>query len=216
MSLILGAAWARQTAPAKPATEPPAPAKSEAAPKSVLDISVKSMDGKDVQLKQYAGQVLLIVNVASQCGLTERNYTQLEPLYEKYKDKGFRILAFPCNDFGAQEPGTHEEITKFCRDKYHGTYDLFGKVAVKDNAICPLYKYLTEHPDAKIKGPVQWNFQKYLVGRDGQVLEKFDPKVNPNDEKLTQAIEKALAAPAPAAPPAAPPAATKEGDKKGA
>ncbi len=186
--------------PAKPA-KPAEPAKPAAAPasgeKSVLDFVVKDMDGKDVPLRKFEGDVLLIVNVASKCGLTEENYSQLEPMYQKYKDKGFRILAFPCNDFGGQEPGTHEQIKQFCREQYHGTYDLFAKLAVKGEQAAPLYKYLTAHPSEKIKGDVAWNFQKYLIGRDGQVIEKFDPRVKPSDEKLTKPIEKALEAPRP-------------------
>lgn len=195
LGMGMNMAVARQSAPAQPPNE--SPGQSAAGAASVLELSVRGMDGKDVPLRQFAGQVLLIVNVASRCGLTDRNYTQLEPLYEKHKDRGFRILAFPCNDFGGQEPGTHEDITRFCREKYHATYDLFAKVSVKGQAVCPLYKYLTEHPDENIRGPVQWNFQKYLVGRDGQVIAKFEPKVDPSDDRLTRAIEKALAAPVP-------------------
>lgn len=174
------------------APEPQAPTAAEKS--SVLDFSVKDIDGKDVPLSKFKGDVLLIVNVATQCGLTEANYTRLEPLYQKYKAQGFRILAFPCNDFGGQEPGTHEEIKSFCRTTHHGTYELFSKVAVKGDKVEPLYKYLTEHPDKEIAGPVQWNFQKYVVGRDGKVIAKYSPRTNPDDEKLTAAIETALKA----------------------
>lgn len=164
---------------------------------SVLDAVVKDIDGKNVPLRGFEGEVLLIVNVATKCGLTAQNYAEFEPLYQKYKDRGFRILAFPCNDFGGQEPGAPEEIKSFCRSTHHGTYDLFDKVSVKGDSACPLYKYLTTHPDEKIRGDVRWNFQKYLVARDGTVLEKFDPRTAPNDAKLGEAIEKALAAPRP-------------------
>jgi len=186
-ALAFTAAFAGSDAPDAPA----------ATPKSVLDFTVKTIDGKDVKLADYRGDVLLIVNVASQCGLTDRNYTQLEPLYKKYQDQGFRILAFPANNFNAQEPGTDAEIKKFCTKKYAVTFDLFSKVSVKGDDICPLYDYLTHHPDKDIAGPVMWNFQKYVVDRDGQVIAKFDPRTNPEDEKLTKVIEKALTAPRP-------------------
>jgi len=175
----------------KPADTQASKPASEA--KSVLDFTVKDIEGRDVALRKFEGDVLLIVNVATQCGLTEANYTQLEPLYQKYKDKGFRILAFPCNDFGGQEPGTAEEIKSFCRGTHHGTYDLFAKIEVKGASVCPLYTYLTGHPSDKVKGDVRWNFQKYLVGRDGQPIAKFEPKVNPGDTALGAEIEKALA-----------------------
>jgi len=178
---------AMQQAPKKPQ-----PAGKNAKENTVLDFTVKNIEGKDVKLAQYKGDVLLIINVASECGLTKVNYTQLEPLYNKYKDKGLRILAFPCNDFGHQEPGTSDQIKSFCRKKYHGTYDLFAKVAVKGDDASPLYKFLTGHPNKEIAGDVMWNFQKYLVGRDGKLVAKFDPRVAPKDEKLTSAIEKAL------------------------
>lgn len=167
-------------------------------PQSVLDFTVKSIDGKDVKLADYRGDVLLIVNVASQCGLTERNYSQLEPLYQKYKAQGFRVLAFPANNFNAQEPGSNEDIKKFCTNKYAVTFDLFAKISVKGEDIAPLYDFLTHHPDGEIAGDVMWNFQKYLVGRDGKVIAKFDPRTNPNDEKVTKAIEAALSAERPA------------------
>lgn len=160
----------------------------------VLDFVVKDNGGQDVKLADLAGEVLLIVNVASKCGLTKRNYEQLEPLYEKYKDKGLRILAFPANNFGGQEPGTDQEIRSFC-DVYDVTFDLFSKVSVKGDDICPLYAYLTSHPDKEIGGEVAWNFQKYLISRDGKVLAKFHPKVDPNDPKLVARIEEALKSP---------------------
>lgn len=160
--------------------------------KTVLEFTVKDIDGKELALSKFSGDVLLIVNVATRCGLTEANYTRMEPLFQKYKDQGFRILAFPCNDFLGQEPGTAEEIKSFCRVTHNGTYDLFAKIKVKGDDAAPLYQYLTGHPDEKIKGPVAWNFQKYLVGRDGEVLEKFGPRTPPDDPKLVEAVEKAL------------------------
>jgi glutathione peroxidase len=176
--------------------KPPVPKPAPEA-KSMYDFQVKTIDGEDVKLAKYRGDVCLIINVASKCGLTDRNYQQLEPLYQKYKDKGFRVLAFPANNFGAQEPGTNDEIKKFCTTKYAASFDLFSKVSVKGDDICPLYKYLTEHPDSEIAGEVVWNFQKYLVDREGNVIVKFDPRTNPDDEKLVAAVEQALAAPRP-------------------
>ena len=143
--------------------------------KTVWDFEVKDIDGKDVPLEKFEGDVLLIVNVASRCGYTKGNYSEFEGLYQKYKEKGFRILAFPCNDFGRQEPGSAEEIKTFCRTKYEGTYDLLAKVSVKGDDAAPLYKYLTTKTDEEIRGPVKWNFQKYLVGRDGKVVAKVQP-----------------------------------------
>lgn len=177
----------------------PTDAKKEA-PASVYDFTMNNIDGKPVKLSGYKGQVLLIVNVASECGLTEANYKGLAPLHAKYKDEGLRILAIPANNFGGQEPGTDAEIKSFCTGKYDAKYDLFAKVSVKGDDICPLYQYLTTHPDKKIKGEVAWNFQKYLVGRDGQVIERFNPKTKPDDDKLVEAIEDALKEKAPAKP----------------
>lgn len=174
------------------AAAPFAGADAPARPTSIYALEVESIDGKTVKLETFNNDVLLIVNVASQCGLTDRNYKKLEPLFRKYKDQGFRILAFPANDFGAQEPGTHAEIKSFCA-KYDVSFDLFAKISVKGKKMCPLYKFLTQHADPKIAGPVQWNFQKYLVGRDGKVIAKFSPKVDPDDEKLVTTIEAALA-----------------------
>ncbi|HUU85714.1 MAG TPA: glutathione peroxidase [Phycisphaerae bacterium] len=165
--------------------------------KSVHDFTVKKIDGDEVKLDSYAGDVLLIVNVASKCGLTDRNYRKLEPMYQKYREQGLRVLAFPANNFLGQEPGTNKQIKAFCTTKYAATYDLFAKVSVKGQDICPLYKFLTEDTGEGIAGQVSWNFQKYLVGRDGKVLARFGPRVDPDDEKLTESVEKALAQPKP-------------------
>ena len=178
--------------------EDPKPAETAKMPTSVYDFTVDSIDGKPVKLADYSGKVLLIVNVASKCGLTKANYQALGPLHTKYKDDGLRVLAFPANNFNQQEPGTNAEIKKFCTENYDVKYDVFAKVSVRGDDICPLYKFLTQYPDEKIKGDVQWNFQKYLIGRDGKVLAKFDPRTAPDDPKLTAAIEEALKAPQPA------------------
>lgn len=163
--------------------------------KSVYDFTVTTIDGKKVKLEQYQGDVLLIVNVASQCGLTDRNYKYLEPMYEKYKDRGFRILAFPANNFAGQEPGNNAEIKKFCTDKYNVSFDLFSKVSVMGDDQCDLYKYLTTQTDDSIRGPVKWNFQKYLVSRDGKVLHKFLPSRKSHEKELAAKVEEALKQP---------------------
>jgi len=168
-------------------------AKQEAA--SVYDFTVNSIDGKPVPLSSYKGQVLLIINVASECGLTEDQYSALEPLYQKYKDRGFRVLAFPANNFGEQEPGSNQEIKEFCTKKYGATYDLFEKVSVKGDDQCALYKFLTnEQASHGFGGEVQWNFQKYIVDAKGNVVAKFDPRTKPNDAKVVEIIERELAA----------------------
>jgi glutathione peroxidase len=162
--------------------------------KSFCDFTMKDIDGKEVKLSRYKGDVCLVVNVASRCGLTPQ-YADLEALYENYKDKGFRILAFPANNFREQEPGSNAEIKKFCTTKYNVTFDLFSKISVQGDDQAPLYAFLTDHPNKKIAGPVLWNFQKYLIARDGTVLAKFEPKTTPTDPKLVEAVESALAAP---------------------
>ncbi len=160
---------------------------------SVLDFKVKDIDGKEVDLSTYHGKVLLIVNTASQCGLTPQ-YKDLEAIYEKYKGQGFEILAFPANEFGAQEPGSNEEIKQFCSSKYKVSFPLFSKIVVKGKGIHPLYDYLTsEATNAKFAGPIAWNFAKFLVNKKGEVIARFEPREKPNAEAVTAAIEKALA-----------------------
>ena len=163
-----------------------------------LSFTVKDIDGNDVALSKYAGKVVLIVNVASKCGLTPQ-YEQLEALNDKYKEQGLAVLGFPANDFMKQEPGTNEEIKFFCTSKYDVSFDMFSKVSVKGDDKAPLYKYLTEEEaDEKLNGDIQWNFEKFLVGRDGKVAARFSPKTKPDSPEVIEAIEKALAAPAPA------------------
>ncbi len=160
---------------------------------SVLDFHVKDIDGKDVDLAKYKGKVLLIVNTASQCGLTPQ-YKELEELYEKNKDKGFEILAFPANEFGKQEPGSNEEIKEFCSTKYKVTFPLFSKIVVKGEGIDPLYEYLTsKETNPKFAGEIKWNFNKFLVNKKGEVIARFEPKVKPSTKEVTTAIEDALA-----------------------
>ncbi len=156
---------------------------------SVFDYSVKSIDGKDVALSQYKGKTLLIVNTASECGFTPQ-YKGLEELYQAYKGKGLEVLAFPTNDFGAQEPGSNEEIKKFCELKYKTTFPLFGKITVKGDKAEPLYKFLTGQKENG--GEVQWNFNKFLVAPDGKVVAHVTSKVEPMSNELRKQIDAVL------------------------
>jgi glutathione peroxidase len=159
----------------------------------LLDRTMRNIDGKPVRLAKYQGKVLLIVNTASQCGHTPQ-YEGLESLYRKYKDRGFVVLGFPSNDFGGQEPGTNSEIKAFCKTKYAVTFPMFAKIKVTGAEADPLYKYLTEPPTAgKFAGPVQWNFTKFLVGRDGKVVARFASGVKPDAPELTTTLEAELA-----------------------
>lgn len=159
---------------------------------SVLDFKVKDIDGKEVDLAKYKGEVLLIVNTASKCGYTPQ-YKGLEAAYEKYKDKGFEVLAFPANEFGSQEPGSDSEIKTFCTSQYKVTFPVFSKSVVKGDGINPVFSYLTKDTDAKFQGEIPWNFAKFLVNRKGEVIARFAPGDKPEGEKVTAAIEKALA-----------------------
>ena len=155
-------------------------------------IPLKDISGKAASLKDYSGKVLLVVNVASQCGLTPQ-YKALEATHRKYKDRGFTVLGFPCNDFGAQEPGTNQEIKEFCTSKYDVTFPMFDKLHVKGPERHPLYEELSGK-NSPFPGDVKWNFGKFLVGRDGKILKRFEPKVAPDSPEVTEAIEAALAA----------------------
>lgn len=147
--------------------------------------------GKETSLKAYEGKVVLIVNVASKCGLTPQ-YEALEALYRKHKDAGLVVIGFPCNDFGGQEPGTIEEIQTFCRLKFKVDFPLMAKISVKGDGQHPLYAALTG-PQGAFPGDVAWNFGKFLIGRDGKPLARFEPKTKPDAPEITAAIEKALA-----------------------
>jgi glutathione peroxidase len=151
----------------------------------IRSYGAKTIDGKNSNFGQYQGKVVLIVNVASQCGYT-RQYAGLESLYRKYKDRGFVVLGFPCDQFGGQEPGTEKEIKAFCESKYGVTFPLFSKIEVNGRGTHSLYRMLK-----KDGGDIWWNFTKFLVGRDGRPLQRFEPKVEPKD--LEKDIEKALA-----------------------
>ena len=158
---------------------------------NINDIIVKDMNGNDVHLSDYKGKVLLIVNVASECGFTPQ-YEGLEKIYKKYKDNGFEILAFPCNQFGGQEPGTNEEIKDFCSSKYGITFTLFDKIEVNGKNRSPLYAKLTGNTNTQ-QGDIKWNFEKFLISKDGEIVARFRSKITPESDDLTGAIEKELA-----------------------
>jgi glutathione peroxidase len=161
---------------------------------SVHDFTMTDINGESIPLSSYRGKILLIVNVASKCGNTPQ-YKDLEALYGRYRDRGFMVLGFPANNFLGQEPGSDEEIKAFCTRTYGVTFDLFSKISVKGKDQHPLYTYLTSaEANPETAGEVKWNFQKYLVGRDGKVLAKFAPGTKPLAEEVTGAIERALEA----------------------
>ncbi len=158
-----------------------------------LDFTMNSLQGKPVDLSQYQGKVLLVVNVASQCGLTPQ-YEQLQALQENYGEQGLCVLGFPCNQFGRQEPGSATEIESFCKTNYGVTFDMFEKVNVNGDEACDLYQYLTSLP-LKPKGPgkISWNFEKFLVNREGKPVARFAPRTRPDAEEVLSRIEAELA-----------------------
>jgi glutathione peroxidase len=156
----------------------------------VLNFKMKSLDAKDVELSKYQGKVVLFVNTASKCGLTPQ-YEGLQALHDKYAGKGLAIIGVPANEFGKQEPGTNKEIAEFCDSQYHVKFDMMAKSVVKGEGICPLYKFLTsKETDPKFAGEIKWNFTKFLIGRNGEVIARFEPKVKP--EEMVKAIEAEL------------------------
>ena len=159
--------------------------------KNALNFKMKNIQDKDVDLNDYKGKVVLMVNVASKCGYTPQ-YDGLQKLHTEFKDKGFSVIGFPCNNFGAQEPGTHTEILSFCKENYGVTFPMMGKIDVKGENQAPLYKYLTSHPDNG--GEIKWNFEKFLVDKKGNVIAHYRSRTAPNDAELKAAIEKALSA----------------------
>ena len=161
---------------------------------TAYDFSANDIDGKPRALSDYAGKVLLVVNVASKCGFTPQ-YTGLEQLWNTYRDRGLVVLGFPCDQFGHQEPGDENEIANFCSTIYHVTFPMFAKIDVNGSRTIPLYNWLKREQGGLLGGRIKWNFTKFLVGRDGQVIARYAPTNSP--EKLVDKIEAALAVPAP-------------------
>jgi glutathione peroxidase len=158
---------------------------------SFYGFTLNSIDGKAAPLADYKGKVVLVVNVASQCGYTPQ-YSALEAVYEEYKNQGFVILGFPANNFGAQEPGTNEEIKTFCSRKYNVTFPMYAKISVKGADQAPLYAYLTKETPPGIAGEIKWNFTKFLIDRNGNVVQRFDSAVTPDSKEVVSAIERQL------------------------
>jgi len=156
---------------------------------TIYDFTMKTIDGKDQSLADFKGKAVLIVNTASLCGHTPQ-YASLETLYKQYKDQGFVVLAFPENNFKNQEPGTDKDIEKFCDLKYHVTFPLFSKISVKGDDMAPLYRYLTT--ESGFDGPITWNFNKFLINPQGQVVARFDSKIDPSDPQVVAEIKKSL------------------------
>lgn len=152
---------------------------ADESPKSICDFTVKDIRGNDVSLSEYAGKVLLIVNVASKCGLTQSNYKELNTLYEKYKDQGFEILAFPCNQFAGQEPGSNEEIQETACTIFKAEFPIFDKVEVNGKNAAPLYKFLKSQKGGILGDGIKWNFTKFLVNREGKVVDRYAPTTSP-------------------------------------
>ena len=185
--VVIAAAPAKKPAAGDVIKEPTvSPAKN-----SPLDNKLKDIDGKDVDLSQYKGKVVMFVNVASRCGNTPQ-YKELEAIHQKYKDAGLVVIGVPANEFGKQEPGSDAEIKQFCTSKYNVSFPMMSKIVVKGADIHPLYKQLTSTPG--FEGDVGWNFQKYIIDRNGAVIAKIAPKTKPDAPQVTAEIEKALAA----------------------
>src|SRR5579863_618439 len=157
----------------------------------IYSFTLNSIDGQPAPLADYKGKVVLLVNVASKCGFTPQ-YSALEATYEKYKSQGFVILGFPANNFGAQEPGTNEEIKTFCSRKYNVTFPMYAKISVKGEDQAPLYSYLTKDTGPGLVGDIKWNFTKFLVDRNGNVVQRFESAVTPDSPEVVSAIEKQL------------------------
>ncbi len=174
----------------KPAHTPTRPEGSPMSATNVHSFQLDRIDGTPQSLADYKGRTLLIVNTASRCGFTPQ-YEALEAVRQKYHARGFEVLAFPANDFMGQEPGSNEEIQQFCSTRFHTTFPLFAKISVKGKNIAPLYQYLTQ--DSPFPGDIGWNFAKFLVGPDGQVVARFGPSTAPDAREVTQAIERTLA-----------------------
>jgi glutathione peroxidase len=158
-------------------------------PADLYGFKLKTLRGEERSLGDFRGKVLLVVNVASFCGYTP-HYAGMQKLYEKYRDQGLEVLGFPANEFAQEEPGTDQEIRAFCNSKYHVTFPMFSKIVVHGPGIHPLYQWLTGAKN--FEGPIEWNFEKFLIGRDGKVAGRFKPKVKPEAKEVVEAIEKEL------------------------
>lgn len=159
--------------------------------KSLYDFEVKSIDGSPVKLADYKGKVLMVVNTASRCGFTSQ-YKDLQDIYAKYQDKGFMVLAFPSNDFLGQEPGSNKDIKDFCETNFNTKFPLFEKGPVKGDAIQPVFRYLTTDANPKMTGSVSWNFEKFVIDRNGQLVGRFKSRVKPSAAEVTKLIESRL------------------------
>jgi glutathione peroxidase len=203
--LLVSAAFAAACASlcaAKPTFQPdviqepttmPAPAAADNQPASPLDFTVTTIDGKPQKLSDFRGKVVMIVNVASKCGFTPQ-YKALEAIYKKYAGQGFVILGFPANDFAHQEPGTNAQILEFCTGNFDVTFPMMAKIVVKGDGQAPLYQYLTEKTGPFL-GPIEWNFTKFLIDRNGNVIARYNSPTKPDDKTVTDEIEKALVVP---------------------
>ena len=178
-------------APATPPAAANAPAATPAPAADPLGLTVQDIDGKPVELARYRGKAVLIVNTASECGFTPQ-YAGLQQLHERFGPRGLVVLGFPCNDFGGQEPGEASEIKTFCSKEFHVTFPLMQKVHAKGDQIAPIYRVLTEQTPDGIRGPVKWNFTKFLIDPSGKVVARFEPAVKPDDPRLLEEVEKAL------------------------
>ncbi len=188
--LVVGAACSKQDLADKPAAAPTPVTVAKETP--MWNIALKTLQGKDTKLADHQGKALMLVNVASRCGLTPQ-YTTLEALQKKYGPKGFTVIGFPCNQFGKQEPGTAEEIEEFCSTTYGVTFPMMEKVEVNGAGRHPIYKELTPLADAKgYTGDIRWNFEKFVVSADGTKITRFDPQVKPDDPQVIAAVEAAL------------------------
>jgi glutathione peroxidase len=186
--LLPGCGWSDVRTPKTAAAETATP---PAAPTKYLQTDVTTIDGKKQSLEDYKGDVILVVNTASKCGLTGQ-YEGLQKLHETYASQGLRVLGFPSNDFGSQEPGSEEEIQAFCSKRYQVTFPLFAKVNANSAPLHPLYEKLTKKSPEGIQGRIKWNFTKFLLGRDGKVIARFEPAVDPLDDQVVSRIKAAL------------------------
>lgn len=165
---------------------------SDKGTKTVYDFTVEDIQGNKIELSKYKGKVLLIVNVASKCGLTPQ-YADIQELYDKYAEEGLVVLGFPANNFMGQEPGDNDDINTFCTQKFGVTFPMFSKISVKGSNIHPLYEYLTKKSEnGVVDAPVKWNFQKFLIDKEGRVAQVFDPRDKVADEKVVKRLEKEL------------------------